>query len=130
MKPGNSGGGKAVTPPSRVEGAPAVLRDGEPVGLRLTRIRQRARAHRKDVFNNLFTHLDGEMLRWAFEQLEEGKAAGVDGVSVEEYGQGLESRLSSLQDRLHQESYRPQPSRRRWIPKGDGRLCNEHWRAS
>jgi hypothetical protein len=31
MKPGNAGGGKAVTPPWRVEGAPAVHRDGDPV---------------------------------------------------------------------------------------------------
>src|SRR6266498_660285 len=121
MKPGNSGGGKAVTPPLRVEGASAVHRDGAPVELRLARIRQRARAHRKEAFNNLFTHMDGEMLLYALEQLEDGKAAGVDGISVEEYEQGLEARLTSLLDRLHRETYRPQPSRRRWIPKGDGR---------
>lgn len=71
--------------------------------------------------NNLFSHLDGEMLLWAFEQLESGKAAGVDGISVEEYGRGLEGRLASLLERLHRGTYRPQPSRRRWIPKGDGR---------
>jgi hypothetical protein len=41
MKPGNSGGGKAVTPPLRVEGASAVHRDGDPVKLRLARIRQK-----------------------------------------------------------------------------------------
>jgi len=93
----------------------------DPVELRLARIRQRARAHRKEPLNNLFSHLDGEMLLWAFERLEGGKAAGVDGVSVEEYGRGLEGRLASLLERLHRGSYRPQPSRRRWIPKGDGR---------
>jgi group II intron reverse transcriptase/maturase len=69
----------------------------------------------------LFTQLDGEMLRGAFEQLDAGKAAGVDGVSVEEYRQGLEGRLADLQDRLHRGAYHPQPSRRHWIPKGDGR---------
>ena len=108
-------------PPWRAEGAPAVHRDGDPVELRLARIRQRARAHRKEPLNNLFSHLDGEMLLWAFERLEGGKAAGVDGVSVEEYGRGLEGRLASLLERLHRGSYRPQPSRRRWIAKGDGR---------
>jgi group II intron reverse transcriptase/maturase len=71
--------------------------------------------------NNLFTHMDGEMLLYALEQLEDGKAAGVDGISVEDYEQGLEARLTLLLDRLHRETYRPQPSRRRWIPKGDGR---------
>jgi len=91
------------------------------VELRLARIRERARTHRKEPLNNLFSHLDGELLLWAFEQLEVGKAAGVDGVSVEEYGRGLEARLISLLERLHRGSYGPQPSRRRWIPKGDGR---------
>ncbi|MGH8649899.1 MAG: reverse transcriptase domain-containing protein, partial [Burkholderiales bacterium] len=89
--------------------------------LRLARIRYRARTHRKEPLNNLFSHLDGELLLWAYEQLESGKAGGVDGVSVEEYGCGLEGRLASLLERLHRGTYRPQPSRRRWIPKGDGR---------
>ena len=89
--------------------------------LRLACIRERARTHRTDVFNNLLTHLDAEMLLYALEQLEDGKAAGVDGISLEEYAQGLEARLTSLLDRLHRGTYRPQPSRRRWIPKGDGR---------
>jgi len=105
-----------VSPPLRVEGASAVHRDGDPVKLRLARISQRAQAHRKEAFNNLFTHMDGEMLLYALEQLEDGKAAGVDGINVEEYEQGLEARLTSLLDRLHREAYRPQPSRRRWIP--------------
>src|SRR6266540_961866 len=122
MKPGNAGGGKAATPPERTGEAPAVLRDGDPVKLRLERIRRRARTHRTDSFNNLFSHLDAELLLWAFEGLEEGKAPGVDGIDVEEYGRGLEARLRSLLDRLHRGEYRPQPSRRRWIPKGDGRL--------
>jgi group II intron reverse transcriptase/maturase len=122
MKPDNAGGGKAATPPERTGEAPAVLRDGDPVKLRLERIRRRARTHRTDSFNNLFSHLDAELLLWAFEGLEEGKAPGVDGIDVEEYGRGLEARLKSLLDRLHRGEYRPQPSRRRWIPKGDGRL--------
>jgi group II intron reverse transcriptase/maturase len=121
MKPGNAGGGKAVGPPWRAEGTPTAHRGGDPVELRLARIRQRARTHREERFNNLYSHLDGELLLWAYEQLESGKAAGVDGVSVEEYGRDLEARLRSLLERLHRGSYRPQPSRRRWIPKGDGR---------
>jgi RNA-directed DNA polymerase len=111
-----------ATPPWRAEGAPAVRWDGDPVELRLARIRHRARTQRRERLNNLYTHLDAELLLWAYEQLDAGKAVGVDGISVEEYGQGLEGRLSSLLDRLHQGSYRPQPSRRRWIPKGDGRM--------
>lgn len=121
VKPGNAGGGKAVKPPGRELDGPAVLRDGEPVSVRRARIRERARTHRSEAFDNLFSHLDGGMLREAFEQLETGRAVGVDGISKEEYADGLEERLIALQDRLHRETYRPLPSRRRWIPKGDGR---------
>lgn len=110
-----------MTPPGREPGGPAVLRDGEPASVRCARIRQRARTHRSEPFDNLFSHLDGELLRDAFEQLETGRAVGVDGISKEEYEHGLEERLIALQDRLHRETYRPLPSRRRWIPKGDGR---------
>lgn len=129
MKPGNAGGGKAAGPPWRAEGAPAVHRDGDPVELRLARIRHRARTHRKEPLNNLFSHLDGEMLLWAYEQLESGKAAGVDGVSVEGYGRGLEGRLASLLERLHRGAYRPQPSRRRWIPKADDSVHSGYLRS-
>lgn len=62
-----------------------------------------------------------ELLLWSFEHLGTGKASGVDGVSVEAYGRGLEKRLKRLLDRLHRGAYHPQPSRRRWIPKGNGR---------
>ena len=86
MKPGNSGGGKAATPPERTGEAPAVHWDGDPVNRRLARIRRRARTHRKEPFNNLFSHLDAELLMWAFERLAARKATGVDGVSVEAYG--------------------------------------------
>lgn len=110
-----------MRPPLRVTGAPSGHRVGDPVLLRLARIRSRARTSAKEPFNNLFSHLDAELLMWAFEQLKSGKATGVDGVSVEAYGRGLEGKLISLLDRLHRGSYRPQPSRRQWIPKGDGR---------
>ena len=121
MKPGNSGGGKAATPPERTGEAPAVHGDGDPVNRRLARIRRRARAHRQERFNNLFSHLDAELLLWAFEHLGSGKATGVDGVSVESYGRHLEKRLKRLLERLHRGAYHPQPSRRHWIPKGNGR---------
>src|SRR5947209_13947754 len=40
---------------------------------------------------------------------------------VAEYGQGLEEKLKNLHERVHQGSYRALPSRRRYIPKPDGR---------
>jgi RNA-directed DNA polymerase len=53
--------------------------------------------------------------------LKKRAAAGVDGVTWEEYGEGLEERLADLQGRIHGGAYQAKPSRRVWIPKTDGR---------
>jgi group II intron reverse transcriptase/maturase len=45
----------------------------------------------------------------------------VDGVTWEAYGEGLETKLTDLHDRIHRGAYRAQPSRRVYIPKPDGR---------
>ena len=39
-----------------------------------------------------------------------------------DYEAGLEPRLEDLHKRVHRGAYRPQPSRRTYIPKADGRL--------
>ena len=39
----------------------------------------------------------------------------------EEYGEGLEGRLTDLHGRIHRGAYRARPSRRTWISKTDGR---------
>jgi group II intron reverse transcriptase/maturase len=44
----------------------------------------------------------------------------VDGVTWQEYGEGLEEKLRNLKDRVHRGTYRAQPSRRTYIPKADG----------
>ena len=38
-----------------------------------------------------------------------------------DYEADLEPRLADLRGRVHRGAYRPQPSRRRYIPKADGR---------
>ena len=47
-------------------------------------------------------------------------APGVDGVTVEAYGQNLEERLRQLHHELKTGTYEPQPVRRVEIPKPDG----------
>ena len=57
-------------------------------------------------------------LRKAFARVEaNGGAAGVDHVTVEEFGRHLEANLEELSQSLHDGSYRPQAIRRAWIPK-------------
>jgi group II intron reverse transcriptase/maturase len=62
-----------------------------------------------------------DLLRDSYHSLKKQAAPGVDGVTWEEYGQTLEARLSDLHGRIHRGAYRAKPSRRVWIPKGDGR---------
>jgi RNA-directed DNA polymerase len=64
---------------------------------------------------------DPEGLRESFERQNGRKAPGVDGVRKDDYAVGLDARLEELSGRLRRLSYRPQPVRRAYIPKGDGR---------
>lgn len=60
-------------------------------------------------------------LRAAYEQVRANHgAAGVDGVSVEEFGERLEENLLQLIAELRRRTYRPLPVRRVLIPKPDG----------
>jgi RNA-directed DNA polymerase len=67
-------------------------------------------------------YLDVAMLKFAYGELKRDAAAGVDGVTWRDYGEGLDGKLADLENRLHRGGYRAQPSRRHFIPKADGRL--------
>jgi group II intron reverse transcriptase/maturase len=86
----------------------------------LERIRQAARERRKERFTALFHHVSVEHLAEAYASLAARASAGVDGVTWQGYGAGLERNLEDLHDRLHRGAYRAQPSRRVYIPKADG----------
>jgi len=51
-----------------------------------------------------------------------GKASGVDGVTVQRFQSGLEDKLEQLRLELKHGTYRPQPVRRVWIPKSNGKM--------
>ena len=87
----------------------------------LDRVRQAAKLKKKEKFTALLHHITTDTLRTAFYALKRKAAAGVDGVTWEEYGAGLETRLEDLHNRVHRGSYRPQPARRVYIPKADGK---------
>lgn len=112
--------GKAAKP-TRGSKRTAVVHSDEAPPSRLDRITQRAERDRAATFNNLYSALTIDHLYDAYCQLKRGKAPGVDEVTVEEYGENLSENLRSLHTRLHRQTYRPQPSLRREIPKGDGK---------
>src|ERR1700739_141094 len=87
----------------------------------LDRIRQAARHNKKERFTALLRHVNPETLRLAFDALNKAAAPGVDGLTWSDYEVDLERRLEALHDRVHRGAYRPQPSRRVYIPKADGR---------
>lgn len=93
----------------------------ESVSPGLDRLRQRAREDRNEKFTALLHHIDEELLLKAYHWLKRDAAAGVDGVTWQAYGVDLQVKLADLYGRVHRGAYRAQPSRRRMIPKPDGR---------
>jgi RNA-directed DNA polymerase len=108
---------KENTPQSNPRRTPS--RESGPKGLE--RVRETARKNGKLKFTALLHHVTVELLRESYDGLKRQAAPGVDGVTWEEYGKGLEGRLTDLHGRIHRGAYRAQPSRRVWIPKPDGR---------
>jgi RNA-directed DNA polymerase len=95
--------------------------DRESVSQALDRVRQAARQRKKERFTALLHHVSVDLLRLAFFALKRDAAPGVDGLTWQDYEAELEPRLADLHDRVHRGAYRAQPSRRRYIPKPDGR---------
>ncbi|MEH2472640.1 RNA-directed DNA polymerase [Nitrobacteraceae bacterium AZCC 2161] len=87
----------------------------------LDRVRKAARLRKKDRFTALFHHINVDTLRTAFYALRRKAAPGVDGMTWQDYEADLKPRLEGLHQRVHRGAYRPQPSRRTYIPKADGK---------
>lgn len=84
----------------------------------LTRIGWKAREKPKERFTSIYHEVtDLENLRASYEETEADRAAGIDGVRKEEYGEGLEEKIKDLGERLRRMGYRPKPVRRVYIPK-------------
>ena len=93
----------------------------ESVSQALEHVRKAARQRKKERFTALFHHLTIDLLRLSFLALKRDAAPGVDGVTWQDYETDLERKLADLHTRVHRGAYRAQPSRRRYIPKADGR---------
>jgi RNA-directed DNA polymerase len=86
----------------------------------LERIRRTAKERKKEKFTALLHHISPELLEAEFFALKRNAAAGADRVSWRDYEQNLKVNLEDLHARVHRGAYRPQPSRRVYIPKADG----------
>jgi len=88
----------------------------------LRAITNKAAQNPKHRFGDLYRLLNQESLRQCFNALRKEAAPGVDGVTFEEYQRNLESNLADLVRRLKNKSYRARLVRRKYIPKGNGKL--------
>ncbi len=129
MKPANKGGQPPAELVERRAGAEGNVnqrdthraQNRESVTQALDRVRNAARQRKKERFTALLHHVNVDTLRMAFHALKRDAAPGVDGVTWTDYEADLEPRLAELHGRVHRGGYRPQPSRRAYIPKADGR---------
>jgi RNA-directed DNA polymerase len=85
------------------------------------RIRQIAKDHKGERITALLHHVSVDCLRWAFLRLKKNAAPGIDGMTWEQYAGKLERNLQDLHRRVHTGAYRALPSRRKFIPKADGK---------
>ena len=94
---------------------------GEWVPQGLHGVRERARRNKQERFTALLHHVTPGLLRNSFYALKRKASPGVDGMTWKEYETGLEDRVIDLHGRVHRGAYRARPSKRRWIPKSNGK---------
>ncbi len=111
---GDTEGNGSTTNTRRTQG-----REGMSSGL--ARVRKLAKEQPKLHFTALMHHLTTDLLRQSYFWLKRNAAPGVDGVTWEAYGEGLDDRIADLHARVHRGAFRALPSRRKMIPKPDGR---------
>jgi len=91
------------------------------VETKLKLITQKAKENRRARFTALAHHLSEENLKTCFYELKKGKAPGIDGVTLDEYEQGLSENLKDLVARMKAKAYRPKPVKRVFIDKEGGK---------
>lgn len=83
-------------------------------------IRNQSKMYRK--VQNLMRNVSEETLMEAHRKQSGKKASGVDGVTKDGYGENAEQNIQKLITRMKTFSYRPQPVRRTYIPKANGKM--------
>ena len=115
-----SEGGDRTTQSAQATSAVGTTGQSWPTFLRA--IADKARRDRNHRFGDLYRQLNQESLRASFYLLKKEAASGVDGVTFQEYEKNLETNLADLVERLKRKSYHARLVRRKYIPKGNGKL--------
>lgn len=94
---------------------------GETMETKLARISQLSSENPDMVFTSIGHLINKELLKDCHEKMDGEKAAGIDGITKEEYQRKLEENLEKLVERLKKKSYKPKPARLVEIPKENGK---------
>lgn len=84
---------------------------------KLARIAQVAKEKPNERFTALAHLIDVEHLKECHRRTNPHKVPGVDEITKEEYGRNLEENLHDLIARMKRNAYKPQPVKRKYIPK-------------
>lgn len=93
----------------------------EAISTKQVAIAELARKAPQMVLTTLAHHIDAQWLLEAYRRTRRNAAAGVDGVTAEQYEANLTENLESLLDRLHTGRYRAPAVRRVYLPKPGGK---------
>ena len=88
----------------------------------LRAIAEKAYNNKHHRFGDLYRWINQDVLRLCFHRLRKDAASGVDKVSFQDYEKDLEANLADLVGRLKRKAYRARLVRRKYIPKGNGKL--------
>ena len=132
-KPSNKGARQSGDPAEMVEGrrvakgnvsknpAPRTPSRAKVASMGLEGVRIAAKRDKKLRFTALLHHITPTLLIESFYALRQDAAVGVDGVTWQDYEEGLHERVQALHRQIHVGGYRAKPSRRVLIPKADGK---------
>ncbi len=88
---------------------------------KLTRIKERSIQNPTEVFTSLGHLINEELLVLCHQEIDGHKATGIDQVTKAQYEENLTDNIHQIVEKLKQKAYRPQPVKRVYIPKGDGK---------
>lgn len=70
----------------------------------------------------LIHYVNKETLKMQHSKQQKSKASGIDRITKEKYGENLDNNIENLLMRMKKFSYKPQPVKRVYIPKSNGKL--------
>ena len=114
-----------------VRGSTCQTQSWESVSPALDRIRETARRDKRVRFTALLHHVSVDLLRWSFYQLQRRAAAGIDGVTWDQYEADLEGNLADLHGRVQRGAYRAKHRGVSTSPNlmaGSGHWASPRWR--